>query len=200
MATQSPEASEIRRRGRQRLIGAVAIALLLIVFVPMILDSEPRPARQEPDMKIPSRENPAPLPPPTPAPAEAKAPVLNPGETKPPEPAEKAPPKVAVVQPKATPVPAPAATAPPPAPAPKVASAATAPKDGFAIQAGAFADEAKAQQLREKLASSNLAAYTESAGSLTRIRVGPFPTRDAAERSIAAVRLIVPDAKVVSLP
>ena len=183
-STQSPEASEIRRRGRQRLIGAVAIALLLIVFVPMVLDSDPRPARQEPDLKIPPRENPAPLP--APAPAEA--------------------PKVAVVQPKATAVPAPPPTAavaptPAPTPAPKAAAAAAAPsKEGFAIQVGAFADESKAQQLKEKLAASNLTAYTESAGSLTRIRVGPFTTRDAAEKTIPAVRLIVPDAKVVSLP
>jgi DedD protein len=185
MATQSPEASEIRRRGRQRLIGAVAIALLLIVFVPMVLDSEPRPARQEPDMKIPPRENPAPLPAPIPAPREAaKAPVANPAETKPPEPADKAPPKVAVVQPKAAPVPAPAA----------------AHKDGFAIQVGAFADDEKLKQMREKLAASSITSYTEPAGSLTRLRVGPFPTRDAAEKSIPAVRLIVPDAKVVSLP
>jgi len=189
MATQSPEASEIRRRGRQRLIGAVAIALLLIVFVPMILDSEPRPARQEPDLKIPSRENPAPLPAPTPAPKEAaKAPVLNPGETKLPEPAEKAPPKVAVVQPKATAAPA---TAPAPA---------SAPKDGFAIQVGAFADDEKLKQMRERLSASSITSYTEPAGSLTRLRVGPFPTRDAAEKNIAAVRLVVPDAKVVSLP
>jgi DedD protein len=74
-STQSPEASEIRRRGRQRLIGAVAIALLLIVFVPMVLDSDPRPARQETDLKIPPRENAPPLPAPTPAPGETKAPV-----------------------------------------------------------------------------------------------------------------------------
>jgi len=196
MATQSPEASEIRRRGRQRLIGAVAIALLLIVFVPMILDSEPRPARKEPDMKIPSRENPAPLPAPTPAPPQAKAPVLNPAETKPPEPADKAPPKVAVVQPKVTPAPA-----PPPAAATKPAPATSAPpKDGFAIQVGAFADDDKLKQMREKLAASRITSYTEPAGSLTRLRVGPFPTRDAAEKSIAAVRLVVPDAKVVSLP
>ena len=184
MATNQPDASEIRRRGRQRLIGAVAIAVVLIVFVPMVLDSDPRPARQEPDLKIPSRENPPPLPAPKAAPAEAR---IAPVETKPPveaksaEPAAKSPPpKVAVVQPKVTP-------------------AATA-KEGFVIQVGAFADESKAQQLKEKLAASNIAAYTEPAGSLTRIRVGPFTTRDAADKTIPAVRLIVPDAKVVSLP
>jgi len=198
-STQSPEASEIRRRGRQRLIGAVAIALLLIVFVPMVLDSDPRPARQEADLKIPPRENAPPLPAPTPGDAR-----MAPGETKPPveakagETADKSPPpKVAIVQPKATPVPPPA-PAPKAAPAPAATSAAA--KEGFVIQVGAFADESKAQQVKEKLAASNIAAYTESAGSLTRIRVGPFTTRDAADKNIPAVRLIVPDAKVVSLP
>src|SRR5262249_13665506 len=40
--TASPEASEIRRRGRRRLIGAIVIVVLAVVFIPMILDSEPR--------------------------------------------------------------------------------------------------------------------------------------------------------------
>jgi DedD protein len=66
MASTSPDASEIRRRGRQRLIGAVAIALLLIVFVPMLLDSEPRKARDEPKLDIPAKENAPPLPAPPP--------------------------------------------------------------------------------------------------------------------------------------
>src|SRR4029079_14545802 len=121
-ATQSPDASEIRRRGRQRLIGAVAIALLLIVFVPMLLDSEPRPAHEEPKLDIPPRENAPPLPAP--------------------------PPKV---EPKVTPAPAPAVEEPmkpvakvEPAPAkPAPTPAAPAKAEGFAIQVGAFADEAK---------------------------------------------------------
>jgi DedD protein len=100
------------------------------------------------------------------------------------------------VQPKVTPAP-PLAPAPKATPAP--APAATA-KEGFVIQVGAFADESKAHQLKEKLAASNIVAYTELSGSLTRIRVGPFTTRDAADKSIPAVRLIVPDAKVVPLP
>jgi|SRR5688572_48045 len=192
MASQSPEASEIRRRGRQRLIGAVAIALLLIVFVPMVLDSEPRPSRQEPDMRIPPRENPPALPAPTPAPAETKAPL--PATVEPKSSEFGAPPKVAVVQPKFAPTPA-------PAPAPKATPApAVLAKEGFAIQVGAFADDGKVQQVREKLTAAKLTSYTEPTGSVTRVRVGPFPTRAEAEKSIAAVRMIVPDAKVIPLP
>ena len=194
----SSEASEIRRRGRQRLIGAVAIALLLIVFVPMLLDSEPRSARQEPKLDIPAKENAPPLPAPRADAAPGKpAPPLPPTatvEVKPdakPEPsapkaAETKPaPKVAAVEPKA---------------APAAAAKGAARMEGFAVQVGAYRDELTLQQTREKLTAANIATYTEKSGDLTRLRVGPFPTRDAAEKSLAVVRKSVPDAKVVPLP
>ena len=60
----SPEASEVRRRGQRRLIGAVAIVLLLVVFVPMVLDDEPRSTSTGPDTSIPPRDKAPPLPPP----------------------------------------------------------------------------------------------------------------------------------------
>ena len=180
MASSSPDASEIRRRGRQRLIGAVAIALLLIVFVPMLLDSEPRKGREGPNLDIPAKESAPPLPAPTPAPAD-KAPVAAaPPVQKAPEEAKKPAPKVATVEPKAD----------------KKAAA----KEGFAVQVGAFADDGHLQQVKGKLALENIVVYTEQAGSLTRLRVGPFSTRDAAEQSLASVKKVVPGAKVVSLP
>ncbi len=176
---QSPEASEIRRRGRQRLIGAVAIALLLIVFVPMLLDSEPRAKRDEPKLDIPPRDNAPALPPPVAAPAQAA-------------------PKVAVVVPKAEPK-----AAQPKAAEPKVAEpkpAAAAKTEGFAIQVGAFADDDKLKQVRDKLIAAKVTTYTEPAGSLTRLRVGPFATREDAEKTAATVRKSVPEAKVIPLP
>jgi DedD protein len=192
MASTSPDASEIRRRGRQRLIGAVAIALLLIVFVPMLLDSEPRPGRDGPTLDIPPKDNAPPLPAPPAATAD-KAPVAAAPE-KSAEEAKKPAAKVAVVEPKA----APAKAAPAPAAA-KVA-AATPAKEGFVVQVGAFADDGHLSQVKGKLALANIEAYTERAGSLTRLRVGPFPTKEAAEKSAADVRKVVPDAKVVPLP
>jgi len=182
MATTSPDASEIRRRGRQRLIGAVAIALLLIVFVPMLLDSEPRKAREEPRLDIPARENAPPLPAP---PAAAPAPA----------------PQPPVAEVKPVPVPAPEAAKKPAPPPPKVAVVepkGPAKAEGFVVQVGAFADDGRLQEIKGKLALSNIVTYTEAAGSLKRLRVGPFPTRDAAEKSAVEVRKIVPDAKVVS--
>ena len=58
----STETIEIRRRGRRRLIGAIAIVVLLVVFVPMLLDSEPHRRANEPAMQIPPKENAPPLP------------------------------------------------------------------------------------------------------------------------------------------
>ena len=194
----SSEASEIRRRGRQRLIGAVAIALLLIVFVPMLLDSEPRSARQEPKLDIPAKENAPPLPAPRADAAPGKpAPPLPPTatvEVKPDAKPEPSAPKAAETKP------APKAAAVEPKAAPAAAAKGAARMEGFAVQVGAYRDELTLQQTREKLAAANIATYTEKSGDLTRLRVGPFPTRDAAEKSLAVVRKSVPDAKVVLLP
>ena len=152
MATSaSTEASEVKRRGRQRLIGAIAIVLLLVVFVPMVLDSEPRPSRNEPSLTIPPKDNAPPLPLPLPQPQPQPAPE---------------PPKAAVVTSE-----------------PKLA--------GFAVQVGAFRDDDKLKQAREKLSAAGIAHYTERlenpAGALTRLRAGPFPTRAAADAAAAKI-------------
>ena len=202
-STASPEASEIRRRGRRRLIGAIALVMLLVVFVPMVLDSEPRPARNEPTAKIPPRDSapPLPAPPPAaasatvaPAPAPAKAGAQSSAPAAPVAPAKVGAqpemPKAAVVE------------APKPAPAP---TAADAPKlQGFAVQVGAFRDEAKLKQSREKLAAAGVVHYTErldsKAGPLTRLRAGPFATRPEAEAALVKLKRATIDGKVVPLP
>lgn len=170
----STETMEIRRRGRRRLLGAIAIVVLLVVFVPMILDSEPHPAVNEPSTVIPPRDNAPALPPPS----------------------------------KAAPKPAPAAAAPAPAEpvarvtpaaAPKVAAAA--PKlQGFAVQVGAFRDEETLRQARARLVEAKVAHYTEHVGGLTRLRAGPFPTREAAEQARVTLKLSALDGQVVPLP
>ncbi|SRR5258708_845826 len=170
-SSTSPEANEIRRRGRRRLIGAIAIAIALVVFVPMILDPEPRRPRNEPVLEIPSKENSPPLPPP----------------------AASAPPA------KASPAPS------TPAKAPAQPETAAAPKlEGFAVQVGAFKDEEKLKQAREKLSAAGIAHYIERrdgpSGTLTRLRAGPFATREAAEKALAAIKAAALDGQVVPLP
>jgi DedD protein len=58
------------------------------------------------------------------------------------------------------------------------------PHDGYAVQLAAFADDRGANSLAGRLKKSGYAAYTEplktSKGTLWRVRVGPYPSRDAA--------------------
>jgi DedD protein len=212
------EQVEVRRKGRQRLIGAIVLALLAVVFVPMALDPEPRRERVEPMLSIPPKEGAAPLPlvtkSPEPAaepakaePAKAEPPKAEPAKAEPPkadpvksEPPKTEPPKAAPAkeEPKAAPA---KATAAPRQPEARPA----APKlEGFAVQVGAFRDDAKLAQARGKLTAAKVPHYTErldaAAGDLTRLRAGPFPTREAAEKAAAQLKRTGLDGRVVPLP
>jgi DedD protein len=207
------EASEVRRRGRQRLIGAIALVAILVVFVPMVLDSEPKAPRGGPTMAIPSKTESPPLP--APPKAEAKAEPKVEAKAEPPAaPAEPA--KVATVTPKTDarsaeskalepPGSKPAAPKAAPPPAAAKAGVESAPKlEGFAVQVGAFRDPAKLDQARQKLAAAKIPHYTErlesKEGAITRLRAGPYPTRDAAEAALATLKRSALDGKVVPLP
>jgi DedD protein len=170
--TASTEASEIRRRGRRRLIGAVVLVVLAVVFVPMILDSVPRPKRTEPSLEIPAKDKVPPLPAPAVTP---KAPAVVPVEAATQKDSAKA------------------------APPPKV-EAASPKLEGFAVQVGAFRDEDKLAQAREKLAFAGISHYVERRGDLNRLRAGPYSTREAAEKALGAVKAAALDGQVVPLP
>ena len=197
------EQVEVRRKGRQRLIGAIVLALLAVVFVPMVLDPEPRRDRVEPMLSIPPREGAAPLPLVTKSPGLAAEPV----KAEPPkaEPPKAEPPKAepAKDEPKATPAQAAPAKATVAPRQPETRPAA--PKlEGFAVQVGAFRDDARLAQARGKLTAAKVPHYTErldaAAGDLTRLRAGPFPTREAAEKAAAQLKRAGLDGRVVTLP
>lgn len=217
------EQAELRRRGRQRLIGAVIIALLAVVFVPMVLDPEPREQRPEPTLAIPSRDANSALPattatpPGSPAPGKTVSPQGAPASLAAlPETASAALPGAAPAKAAEEPaIPAAPTTKVPEAraPEPKVAAAkppsvpkpAAAPKlEGFAVQVGAFREEAKLTAAREKLAAARVPHYGErlasASGDLTRLRAGPFPTREAADKALAQVRKAGLEGRVVPLP
>ncbi len=48
------------------------------------------------------------------------------------------------------------------------------------VQLAALSDSAKADSLKARAAQAGLPAYTDTVGKLTRVRVGPFATREAA--------------------
>src|SRR3954470_17105927 len=50
----SDEELQLRKRARRRLIGAIALVTMIAVFLPMVLDHEPKPAHQDISIQIPS--------------------------------------------------------------------------------------------------------------------------------------------------
>lgn len=145
----SEEELQLRKRARRRLVGAIALVTIIAVFLPMVLDHEPKPVSQDVSIKIPSPDSsaftskivpvvpaakPAPDAPKSEAPATAEpaAPPL-PVKSEAPKvaaPAKSEPPKVAAVAPDAKPVVPPAndtEAAPPKESAPEKAVAPAKP-------------------------------------------------------------------------
>jgi len=204
--TISDEELQLKRRARRRLIGAIVLVTIIVVVLPMVLDSEPRQARQEVSVRIPSPESGVftskvvPLPAPPDAKATSKAPESK-AETQPPAEEKKlaaAPPPAAGTPPPAKEAAAPksgpekvqpakAEPAAPPRPARKARPAAKPAKGRFVVQVIALADAEKAKGMQQQIAAAGVKSYTEvvktAKGDVTRVRAGPFATRAAAEKA-----------------
>ena len=217
--TISEEELQLRKRARRRLIGAIALVTIVAVFLPMVLDHEPKPVNQDISIQIPSpnagtftskivpvvpgspdaksavkpgTEAPAKLQSPAsggPPKVAAAAPAAKPvAETPPAYDTEAAPPKpVAPRQPKsqARPAPKPPAKSAPPPKAADKAKADAKGAGGYVVQVAALHDADKAKQMQEQIAAAGVKSYTEvvptAKGSVTRVRAGPFGSRDEAE-------------------
>lgn len=213
----SDEELQLKKRARRRLVGAIVLVTTVAVVLPMVLDPEPKPSGQSISIQIPSPDagvltaKPAPLKPAdVPAPA-ADAPKA---ETKAEARADPKPEAAAEAKPeaKAEPRPAPVAKTEPVAPATK-AEAPAKPKDspkpkeaakskgGYVIQVAALSDAARAKELQAKIAAGGMKAYTEvvqtAKGPVTRVRVGPYASREAAEKARPQLQKLQLDGKVV---
>jgi DedD protein len=217
---ESQDVNALRRRGRRRLVGAIALVLLAAIILPMVFDQEPRQGVPPVTLRIPSEDESSfspkaaalPASPQQPAPAggspapQAKAApadassstVAEPRPATPerePREAAATPPK-AEKKPEAKPEPKPApqrefqTTAKPEAQAPakpQVAlPAAPAPSgEQFVVPVAALASADKVRELLAALKAASLPYYTEqiatAKGTVTRVRVGPYASRDAAE-------------------
>ncbi len=76
---------------------------------------------------------------------------------------------------------------------PDTPAAAAEPKTArFVVQAGAYTDAAALREARQKVEKLGLKTYTQvietESGSRTRVRVGPFDTRDEAEKAAARIK------------
>ena len=73
---------------------------------------------------------------------------------------------------------------------------------GFVIQLGAFSDQLKAKQQLENLIANGFKAYTEilktGNNEVTRVRIGSFMTRDAAENELKKLKKLGLDGVVTS--
>ena len=202
----------VRKRAKHRLIGAAVLVLVGVVGFPLLFDSQPRPIPVDIAIEIPARQSVKPLATATPASARP-APSVAPA-TPAPDPAPVAPPApVASV----TPVPAAAAAAVPAAPRladdsarakalleDKPVASANAPTDlRLVVQVGAFADAAKAREVRLKLEKAGLKTYTQVAdskeGKRTRVRVGPFANKAEADQAALKIKALDLPATILSL-
>src|SRR5688572_16308773 len=132
MAEEQQNVETLKRRGRRRLVGAVALVLAAVIVLPMVFDPEPRGTAPSVSVRIPGEEETpfAPKPPP------------------------KKPPTAAVEQ--------------------------------YVVQVGAFTNP---QSVIAKLDSAKMPYYTEvTQGNLTRVRAGPFATRETAERALEELK------------
>jgi len=199
-----------KKRARRRLIGATALVLAAVIGLPMIFDSEPRPISQDINIQIPPRDkapamnaSPMPLPPTQATQPEAPPPEAQKPEAPKPTAADAAPPapeaKTESRQASSAPIaPEKAATVAvgekrvdslvdKPSAAPADASkSADKNKGRFIVQVAAVSNKAKVDELLQKLKRGGIEGYwqkiTTKEGDRFRVRVGPFSSRDEAEK------------------
>lgn len=124
MAKEQQDVETLKRRGRRRLVGAVALVLAAVIVLPMVFDPEPRGTGSTLSVRIPGEDTPF---------------------------------------------------------VPKPPAKKAAAKEEYVVQVGAFANP---QGVIAKLQSAKMPYYTELVhNNLTRVRAGPFATREAAEQA-----------------
>ncbi len=204
---------QFKRRARRRLVGAVALVLLMVTVLPMVLDdrSGQKSAPPEIAISIPSQEGTeftskiVPVTPQAATPVDLASPVQQaadtPSETKPTTPAVTAvesnatesKPAVSSAKPAGEITPAKlepakaAASETKPTPTP-----ATIKKGSVSVQIGVFSDAVKVKQMRAKIAEKGIQCYTENMntpkGTKYRVRCGPFADKPAAQQALETLK------------
>jgi DedD protein len=213
---ESEDVNMLKRRGRRRLVGAIALVLAAVIVLPMVFDPEPRGSAPPVNVRIPGEDDTSFVPKVTAkkaqekskpaaeaiaktvekvpeksedkvaeASAEKAAPAL------PDTPAEKSAPKIEVVVKKAAAKPAPPQATPKAEVVKAEAAKAEAALAGeqFIVPAGAYVDPGS---VIDRLRAAKIPFYTEpiatKAGTVTRVRAGPFASRDAADRVLQQLK------------
>jgi DedD protein len=212
LQSQSEQEIQFKKRARRRLVGAIALVLLMIILLPMLLqDKVAQTPKDEVVISIPSQDTQ--LDTKTdealgnltgtaqPDPAEASA-MNAPSSAMPPVPEVKTP-ETKPTEPSA-PV---AQVVAKPAELPPMKEVKSAPKEqeppkvdkplatgNFYVQIGVFSNPEKVKQLQSKLNESSLKSSTElietPKGSKTRLRVGMFSSKSDAEAALVKVKAL----------
>ena len=184
--TPAESVDAMRRRARHRLIGASVLVVLGVVGFPLLFDTQPRPVAVDIAVDIPDRANSKPLvdtskqkPLSAGAGLDAKEEVVT--ESKPEVKAEAKPEAKSDAKPSDS-------------------------KDTgarFVVQVGAFSDEAKVREVRAKVEKEGIKTYTNIAqtkeGARTRVRVGPFTSRDEADKVARKIKQLQLQPQVLTL-
>ncbi|OFZ88610.1 MAG: hypothetical protein A2W21_07520 [Betaproteobacteria bacterium RBG_16_66_20] len=174
LMAENEDVNTLKRRGRRRLVGAIALVLAAVIALPMVFDSEPKGSAPPVSVRIPGEDETGFTPKVTP-----KTPAVQ---------EQKAPEKSAAVERAVEKVPE--------KPAPKIEISVNKgleqpalAGEQFIVPAGAYVDPAG---VIEKLKAAKIPHYTEpiatKQGIVTRVRAGPFASRDAAEKVLQQLK------------
>ncbi len=192
---------QFKKRARRRLVGAIALVLLMITILPMVLDDRSaKTQQQEIAITIPSQDGTdftskvVPVVPVKPLP-ESSLENLPGGsanaveELPKPQPQHSPVAETPIEKPLQSEPVKPAAVKNEPA---KPALADAIKTDGFVVQIGVFSDAANVKKLQQKLQALGYKSSTEkletSKGEKIRLRTAPFPNRAQAEDALIAIK------------
>jgi DedD protein len=214
-----PESVEaMRRRAKHRLIGAAVLMLIGVLGLPVLFDKQPRPISVDTPIDIPDRNKIKPLTIPTPVVDEAPKRQISEAPPKeevivsaPVKAVEDAPKVVAKQDPKSAETPVEKKVVPVDEGnrvqallnGKELTKKKDVDGDRFVVQVGAFADAARAREVRLTVERAGLTTYTHVAqtkeGPRTRVRVGPFSGRAEAEKAAAKIKKLDLPAAILTL-
>jgi DedD protein len=222
--TPAESVDVMRRRARHRLIGASVLVVLGVVGFPVLFDTQPRPVSVDIAVDIPDRATAKPLVDTSKQKPLSAAAGLDAKEEVVPDAKPEIKPEVAVATAAAAAaVVAKTESKPEPikadvkAPAkPEVAAdvkpeakPAAKPADSkdtgarFVVQAGTFSDDGKLREVRSKLEKAGVNTYTQviegKDGRRVRVRVGPFTSRDEADKVARKIKQLQLQPQVLTL-
>lgn len=222
---------ELKKRARRRLVGAVALAVLAAIVLPMVMDQAPKQPAQDIQIRIPAQDagaftsrilpvKPGTMPTPLP-PVASEADVQSARPLTPPSKPDSRPSSKPESKSVATrsdagksaglvakpiePETSPAADDKQSAMKPEQAKAKSLPASGngeqWVVQLGAYREQSNVRNLTAKLKQQGYNFFTETLPlqdgvSKTRVRAGPFPSKEAAEKARERIKRIGVDGVV----